>query len=114
MDQRQYELFLQSLIGDQVNNEQGECLGKIVDLVIDPDTGFVKSVVLSLGDAPRFGNALSSVPWEALKISAPHEFHGTGAQGFKSDTRDHSLRGNTETFSHFSAYTFPVRRFRHA
>ncbi len=75
MDKRFYDLFLDSLIGNQVKNEAGECLGKIEDLVIDPNTGRVKSVVLSLGTAPRFGSALASIPWDALKFPDTEEFN---------------------------------------
>lgn len=112
MDQKQYALFLQLLIGDQVKNEAGECIGKIVDLVMDPNTGCVRSVALSLGVAPRFGNALSSVPWEMLKISASGESNSISASVSGAGTQDHSSKGNSENPKHFSAYTFPVRRFR--
>ena len=112
MDQRLYKLFLDSLIGNQVKNEQGECLGQITELVIDPDSGHVKNVVLSLGESPNFGSALSAIPWEALKISRPGELQCSSAAGNGSGTRDKSPRGKPEPSSHFSAYTFPVRRFQ--
>ena len=77
MDKKFYDLFLDSLIGNQVKNEAGECLGKIEDLVIDLNTGRVKSVVLSLGNAPRFGSALASIPWDTLKFPDTEESDGS-------------------------------------
>ncbi len=112
MDKRFYDLFLDSLIGNQVKTEEGECLGKIEELVIDPHTGHVKSVVLSLGDAPRFGSALSSIPWDALKMPEPEDSNGADAEGTGNGTRDKSQTGNPKSSNPCMVYTYPVRRSR--
>lgn len=112
MDKKLYDLFLTSLIGDPVKNEEGECLGKIEELVIDPNTGHVKSVVLSLGDQPRFGSALSSIPWEAIKLPEPEETNRASASGTGDGSEDRARTGKPNSSDHFSVYTFPVRRSR--
>jgi sporulation protein YlmC with PRC-barrel domain len=112
MDKRLYELFLSSLIGNQVNNEEGECLGKIQELVIDPNTGHVKDVVLSLGDAPKFGSALSAIPWEALKLTENGDQKRTNGAVGGNSSNGNLQSGKREPPNRFSVYSFPVRRFR--
>ena len=112
MDKRLYELFLSSLIGNQVNNEEGECLGKIQELVIDPNTGHVKDVVLSLGEAPKFGSALSAIPWKALKLTEKGDWQRTNGTGRGNGSGGNPQSGKPEPPNTFTVYTFPVRRFR--
>jgi sporulation protein YlmC with PRC-barrel domain len=56
-------------IGSQVINPQGEALGKIEDLVLDPIKGRIKYAALSYGSILGFGGKLFAVPWEALKLA---------------------------------------------
>ena len=51
-----------------VVNAQGESLGKIDDLVIDPATGRITYAALSYGSILGFGGKLFAVAWEALKL----------------------------------------------
>jgi sporulation protein YlmC with PRC-barrel domain len=55
-------------IGSSVVNEQGESLGKIDDLVIDPASGQIKYAALSHGSILGLGGKLFAVAWEALKL----------------------------------------------
>lgn len=112
MDKRHDEFFSTSLIGNQVKNKEGECLGKIEELVIDANTGQVKSVVLELGEAPRFGSGVSAIPWEALKISKPEESPRPDTARTESDSRDHARTGKAGRSSDISVYTYPMSRFR--
>lgn len=58
-----------AVIGDPVVNRQGENLGKIEDLVIDPLSARVDYAVLSFGGFLGMGDKLFAVPIEALKLS---------------------------------------------
>jgi sporulation protein YlmC with PRC-barrel domain len=58
-----------SVIGDAVVNRQGESLGKIEDLVIDPLSARVDYAVLSFGGFLGMGDKLFAVPLEALQLS---------------------------------------------
>jgi sporulation protein YlmC with PRC-barrel domain len=57
------------LIGDPVVNSNGDDLGKIEDLVIDPISGRVDYAVLSFGGFLGMGEKLFAVPLEAMKLS---------------------------------------------
>jgi sporulation protein YlmC with PRC-barrel domain len=56
-----------TFIGSSVTNTQGEKLGKIEDLVIDPATGHITYAALSHGGVLGLGGKLFAVSWEALK-----------------------------------------------
>jgi sporulation protein YlmC with PRC-barrel domain len=58
------------LIGMSVRNEQGENLGDIKDLVIDPEKGTVSYAVLSSGGVLGVGEKLLAVPLTAFTRSA--------------------------------------------
>lgn len=55
-------------IGSSVVNPQGESLGKIDDLVIDPATGRITYAALSHGSILGLGGKLFAVSWEALTM----------------------------------------------
>jgi sporulation protein YlmC with PRC-barrel domain len=57
-----------TFIGSSVVNAQGESLGKIEDLVLDPATGHVTYAALSHGSVLGFGGKLFAVSWEALQL----------------------------------------------
>ena len=54
------------IIGYSVKNPQGEELGLIEEVVIDPQEGHVAYAVLSFGGFLGMGNKLFAIPWEAL------------------------------------------------
>jgi len=58
-----------NLIGDPVVTPRGENLGKIEDLVIDPNSGRVDYAVLSFGGFLGVGDKLFAVPLEAMRMS---------------------------------------------
>lgn len=62
-------LSASTLIGDPVVNRKGEDLGKIEDLMIDPEQGRVNYAVLSFGGFLGMGDKLFAVPMQALKLS---------------------------------------------
>jgi sporulation protein YlmC with PRC-barrel domain len=58
------------LIGTEVQNEQGENLGEIKDIVINLDKGTVSYAVLSSGGVLGIGEKLLAVPLTAFSRSA--------------------------------------------
>jgi sporulation protein YlmC with PRC-barrel domain len=63
------ELYASTLIGASVKNPQGESLGKIDELVIDPQQAQVKIVVVSIGGVLGIGSKYVAVPWSEVKSS---------------------------------------------
>ena len=57
-----------TLIGTPVKNPQGEDLGKIQDFMLDPQTGRVRSVVLTFGGTLGMGEKRMTIPWETLRM----------------------------------------------
>jgi sporulation protein YlmC with PRC-barrel domain len=57
-----------TFIGSPVENQQGESLGQIGDLVIDPDAGRITYAALSYGSVLGLGGKLFAVSWEALQL----------------------------------------------
>jgi sporulation protein YlmC with PRC-barrel domain len=57
-----------TFIGSSIVNTQGESLGKLDDLVLDPATGSITYAVLSRGSVLGLGGKLYAVAWEALKL----------------------------------------------
>jgi hypothetical protein len=60
------------IIGDKVVNRAGEDLGKIEELMLDPEMGRVAYAVLSFGGFLGMGEKLFAIPFEALKLEAGH------------------------------------------
>ena len=63
------ELYASTLIGASVKNPQGENLGKIDELVIDPQQARVKTAVVSMGGVLGIGSKYVAVPWSEVKSS---------------------------------------------
>jgi sporulation protein YlmC with PRC-barrel domain len=57
----------QTIVGYKVKNPQGEDLGKIEDLALDPESGKVVYAVLSFGGFLGVGDKLFAIPWSALQ-----------------------------------------------
>lgn len=58
-----------NVIGRDVENAQGEDLGKITDLVLDFDKGQIAYVVVGSGGVLGVGDTLHAVPWRSLKLN---------------------------------------------
>jgi sporulation protein YlmC with PRC-barrel domain len=58
------------LIGTDVENAQGEDLGQIEDVVLDPQDGRVAYAVLSFGGILGVGEKYFAIPWSALTAKA--------------------------------------------
>jgi sporulation protein YlmC with PRC-barrel domain len=73
------------IIGYSVKNPEGEELGQIEDVVIDPADGRVAYAVLSFGGFLGMGDKLFATPWEAL-TSVPEQ------QAFSLDANQEKLK----------------------
>ena len=62
-----------SIQGTNVVNLQGESLGEIQDLMIDPQSGRVTYAVLDFGGFLGIGDKLFAVPLQAFQIDREHE-----------------------------------------
>lgn len=61
------ELFASSLIGASVKDSQGQSVGKIEELVIDPQDSRIKEAVVSVGGFLGIGAKSVAVPWNEVK-----------------------------------------------
>jgi len=55
------------VIGSKVKNPQGEDLGKVEELVVDPGSGSIEYAVISFGGFLGMGDKLFAVPFSLLK-----------------------------------------------
>jgi len=62
-----------TIIGDKVVNDQGQSLGKVEDIVIDPETGSIVYAVLSFGGFLGIGDKYFAIPWGALRTQPGKE-----------------------------------------
>lgn len=62
------EVYASKLIGANVKNAQGESLGKIDELVIDPKDARIKAAVLSVGGVLGMGAKSVAIPWEKVTM----------------------------------------------
>ena len=63
-------LHLSKLIGAQVKSNNGENLGKLEDVVIDPQTGKATFAIVGKGGVLRLGEKRMPVPWQAITIDS--------------------------------------------
>ena len=62
-----------TLIGNDVYNQNDEDLGDIKEIMLDTNTGKVSYAVLSYGGFLGMGEKLFAVPWEALKLDTENK-----------------------------------------
>ena len=74
-----------TLLGNDVYNNDGEDLGDIKEFMIDMASGKVAYAVLSYGGLMGMGDKLFAVPWEALALD-------TENKRFTLDTRKDALK----------------------
>jgi sporulation protein YlmC with PRC-barrel domain len=63
-------LTAKSIIGDRVENNQGEKLGEIKDIMLNVHTGCSEYVVLEYGGFLGMGEKLFAIPFKALILDA--------------------------------------------
>jgi sporulation protein YlmC with PRC-barrel domain len=56
-------LYANSLIGASVKNQKGENLGKIDELVIDPQQAQITTAIIAMGGVLGIGAKTVAVPW---------------------------------------------------
>ena len=61
------------LTGHKVENEAGEDLGKIEDLVLDDQSGRVQYAILAFGGFLGMSSHLVAVPWKRLRLKGNHK-----------------------------------------
>jgi sporulation protein YlmC with PRC-barrel domain len=64
------EMYASSLIGASVKNSQGESVGKIDELVIDPQEARIKAAVVSVGGLLGIGAKSVAVPWNKVMMGS--------------------------------------------
>jgi sporulation protein YlmC with PRC-barrel domain len=62
------EVYASKLIGASVKNAQGESLGKIDELIIDPHDAKIKAAVVSVGGVLGLGAKSVAIPWEKISM----------------------------------------------
>lgn len=67
-------LSASTIEGTPVQNQAGEDLGELNELMIDLEKGRIAYAVLSFGGFLGLGDKLFALPWEALAISAGGDF----------------------------------------
>ena len=63
-----------ALLNDRVRNNAGEDVGKVEDIVLDPDTGTIRYAILSFGVVPGMGERLFAIPWTLLGVSPSSDY----------------------------------------
>lgn len=63
----------ETLIGNDVYNENNEDLGDIKDIMLDMTNGRISYAVLSFGGFLGMGERLFAVPWDALKLDTENK-----------------------------------------
>jgi sporulation protein YlmC with PRC-barrel domain len=64
------EVYASRIIGASVKNTQGESLGKIDELVIDPQDARIKAAVVSVGGLLGIGAKSVAVPWDKVVMGS--------------------------------------------
>lgn len=64
------EVYASRLIGASVKNTQGESLGKIDELVIDPHDAKIKAAVVSVGGVLGIGAKSVAIPWDKVEMGS--------------------------------------------
>jgi sporulation protein YlmC with PRC-barrel domain len=64
------ELYTSDLIGATVKNPQGESLGSIKELVLDPREAKIKNAVVSIGGLLGIGSKSVAIPWNEVTLQS--------------------------------------------
>lgn len=111
-----YLLSSNTMVGDDVRNQQGEHLGRIEDLMVDISSSRVAYAVLSFGGFMGIGDKLFAVPLEALRYDQERNCflldvdkqHLENAPGFEKDNwpdmADPTWASSVHTYYHVDPY----------
>jgi sporulation protein YlmC with PRC-barrel domain len=66
-------LTASSIIGDKVENNQGESVGKIKDIMLNLQDGKIQYLIIEFGGFLGIGEKLFAIPFSALKLNADKE-----------------------------------------
>lgn len=103
-------LTASSIIGDSVENPEGEDLGKIDNLMINLNTGKVEYAVLEFGSFLGIGGKLFAIPFSELNLDPDRELfilsrnkeYLKQTPGFDKahwpDTNDHAYFNDVNTY----------------
>ena len=58
-----------SIIGDSVENKQGEKIGKIKDIMLNTEDGRIQYLIIEFGGFMGFGEKLFAVPFSGLTLN---------------------------------------------
>ncbi len=98
------------LMNRTVKNPEGQDLGKIENLAIDPDNGRIAYAVLSFGGFLGMGNKLFAIPWQSLQLQGENKYvlnveksKLKNAPGFEKDNWPDMAnpRFGTEVYGHY-------------
>lgn len=67
------EMYASKLLGASVKNTQGESLGKIDELVIDPQDARIKAAIVSVGGLLGIGAKSVAVPWNKVTLGSDRD-----------------------------------------
>jgi sporulation protein YlmC with PRC-barrel domain len=62
------EVYASKLIGASVKDSQGESLGKIDELLIDPKDARIKAAIVSVGGVLGLGAKSVAIPWDKMTM----------------------------------------------
>jgi sporulation protein YlmC with PRC-barrel domain len=99
-----------SIIGDKVENAEGEDLGRIDNLMLNVHTGMVEYIVLEYGSFLGLGGKLFAIPYSELRVApgrhvfilSRDEEYLKNSPGFDKDhwpdTNDHTYYGDVDSY----------------
>lgn len=61
-------LSASTLVGDSVENADGEKIGKLEEIMLDLESGHVAYAVLSFGGFLGIGDKLFALPWDKIHV----------------------------------------------
>lgn len=93
-----------SMIGSQLLSAEGDYMGQISDLIVDPDTGHILEVVLS--DVPGRGAESATVPFAALSHTGAGIFVFDRPEVFDGRFRDDGSPFRERPFRHWAEMRF--------
>jgi sporulation protein YlmC with PRC-barrel domain len=93
-----------SMIGSQLLSAEGDYVGQISDLIVDPDTGHILEVVLS--DVPGEGGRSITVPFAALSHTGYSIFVFNRPEEFVGHFSDPGSPFGEQPFSHWAETRF--------